>query len=60
MLIAIHPDDYTGSSTKRDALSPQWSELLKKAGHKVRWVDVRRLDILEQLKFLVQELTLVI
>lgn len=50
MLIAIHPDDYTFSSTKCDALSPRWSELLKEAGHQVRWVDVRRPDILQQLK----------
>ena len=50
MLIAIHPDDYTFSSTRCDALSPRWSELLKIAGHQVRWVDVRQSDILRQLK----------
>lgn len=50
MLIAICPDDYTFSSSKCDALSPGWSKLLEKAGHKVRWVDVSRSDILRQLE----------
>lgn len=51
MLIAIHPDDYTNPKTgKRDASSPRWADLLEKAGHKVKWVNVYRADILEQLK----------
>ena len=51
MLFAICPDDYTNPRTgKPDASSPHWAELLVKAGHEVKWVDVRRSDILEQLK----------
>lgn len=51
MRIAIHPDDYTNPKVgKRDASSPRWAELLEKAGHEVKWVNVYRADILEQLK----------
>ena len=52
MLIAIHPDDYTspGKEPESDASSPRWARLLKDEGHEVRWVDVRRADILEQLR----------
>ncbi|MCH7557196.1 MAG: hypothetical protein IIB56_07035 [Planctomycetes bacterium] len=51
MRIAIHPDDYTNPKTgKPDASSPLWAELLEKAGHKVKWVNVYRADILDQLK----------
>lgn len=51
MRIAIHPDDYTNPKTgKPDASSPRWAELLNKAGHEVKWVNVYRADILEQLK----------
>jgi glutathione synthase/RimK-type ligase-like ATP-grasp enzyme len=50
--IAIHPDDYTppGKPPESDAASPRWASLLQEAGHKVRWVDVRRPDILDQVK----------
>lgn len=50
--IGICPDDYTSrmSPEKRDASSPLWAELLKKAGHRVKWVNVRHPDILEQLR----------
>src|SRR5215469_11432928 len=48
--VAIHPDDYSQSPEKCDAASPRWAEGLRKAGHLVRWVDVRRADILEQVQ----------
>lgn len=44
--IAIQPDDYGPSNSS----SPLWSLLLREAGHEVREVDVRRADILEQLR----------
>lgn len=49
--IAVQFDDYTNPSTpnKPDASSPRWAEFLIAAGHEVKWVDVRRADILEQL-----------
>ena len=52
MIIAIHPDDYTapGKPTHSDAASPRWAQFLQDAGYDVRWVDVRRADILDQLK----------
>ena len=51
MRVAIHPDDYTNPKTgKPDASSPRWADLLEKAGHEVKWVNVYRADILEQLK----------
>lgn len=52
MLIAIQPDDYTayGKVPESDASSPRWARLLQAAGHEVRWVDVYRPDILEQLQ----------
>jgi hypothetical protein len=52
MMIAIHPDDYTapGKPPQSDAASPRWAAFLKNAGYDVRWVDVRRADILDQLK----------
>ncbi len=49
LCVAIHQDDYSGSAEKCDAASPRWADLLKQAGHRVKWVDVRRPDILEQL-----------
>jgi glutathione synthase/RimK-type ligase-like ATP-grasp enzyme len=52
MIVAIHPDDYTRSDKPAgsDAASPRWARLLQQARHEVRWVDVRRADILDQLK----------
>jgi len=50
LCIAIHPDDYSVSPDKIDAASPRWMAALQEAGHQVRWIDVRRPDILEQLK----------
>ena len=51
MRVAIHPDDYTNPKDgKRDASSPRWADLLEKAGHEVKWINVYRADILEQLK----------
>lgn len=49
--IAIHPDDYTESSTPElsDASSPRWAAALEAEGFKVRWVDVYRPDLLHQL-----------
>lgn len=51
MLVAIQPDDYSApdKSPGSDASSPKWANLLEKAGHKVRWVDVRRHDVIDQL-----------
>lgn len=51
-IIAIQPDDYTvpGKPPESDASSPRWSRLLEAAGYNVRWVDVYRPDIIEQLK----------
>ena len=49
MIVAIQPDTL-GSPDKRDNSSLRWEELLKAAGHEVRWVDVFRPDILEQLR----------
>lgn len=46
MIIAIQPDDYG----ERNASSPRWAELLQAAGHEVRWVNVYRADILDQLR----------
>jgi glutathione synthase/RimK-type ligase-like ATP-grasp enzyme len=50
-LIAIQPDDYTaaGRPAESDASSPRWARLLQAAGHDVKWVEVRRADVLEQL-----------
>ena len=51
-IIAIHPDDYTaaGKPPGSDASSGRWSQHLEERGHKVKWVDVRRADSLEQVK----------
>lgn len=51
-IVAIQPDDYTDPTTpdRPDASSPKWAELLEAAGHRVRWVDVYRADILYQLR----------
>ncbi|PCJ37929.1 MAG: hypothetical protein COA75_01545 [Cellvibrionales bacterium] len=46
MIIAIQPDNYGVG----DASSPLWKKFLESSGHEVRWVDVRRADILEQIK----------
>lgn len=54
MVIAINPDygsviidpDYGPNG---DRSSPRWAELLLRADHEVRWVDVYKADILEQL-----------
>lgn len=46
MIIAIHPDNYGPG----DASSPTWTRLLCDAGHEVREVDVKRADILSQLR----------
>ncbi len=52
MIVAIQPDDYTapGKPPQSDAASPRWARFLQDAGCDVRWVDVRRADILDQLK----------
>lgn len=47
--IAIQPDDYRSKGIP-DASSPRWAEGLERAGHIVRWVDVYRADILEQVQ----------
>lgn len=45
-VIAIQPDDYGPG----DASSPLWTRLIREAGHEVRAVDVRRADILQQVR----------
>lgn len=52
MIIAIQPDDYTaaGKSPKSDSASYRWAQFIEKAGHQVRWVNVRRADIVDQLR----------
>jgi glutathione synthase/RimK-type ligase-like ATP-grasp enzyme len=52
MKIAIQPDDYTAPTRPEgsDASSPRWAEAIVAAGHEVRWVDVHRADILEQVR----------
>lgn len=51
MIVAIQPDDYTSFRTpdRSDASSPRWAKGIEEVGHEVRWVDVYRADILEQL-----------
>ena len=50
MRVAIHPDDYSRPGhAGEDASSPRWASALEAAGHEVRWVNVYRADILEQL-----------
>jgi hypothetical protein len=44
--VAVQPDDYG----PRDASSPIWTRVLTEAGHEVRAVDVRRADILDQVR----------
>ncbi len=50
--IAIQPDNYTNPRTPElcDAASPRWTQLLQQAGCRVKAVDVRRPDVLEQLR----------
>lgn len=52
MRIAIHPDDYTspGDPALSDASSGRWAEALEAAGHEVKWVNVHKADILEQVR----------
>jgi ribosomal protein S6-L-glutamate ligase RimK-like protein len=45
-IVAIQPDSYG----PRDASSPLWTKYLNEAGHETRAVDVRRADILEQVR----------
>lgn len=46
MVVAIQPDNYG----RDDASAPRWARALHAAGHEVRWVDVRRPDIVSQLR----------
>jgi glutathione synthase/RimK-type ligase-like ATP-grasp enzyme len=51
VLIGIQPDDFTDREEGReDASAPRWIAALERAGHEVRLVDVRRPDILQQLR----------
>jgi glutathione synthase/RimK-type ligase-like ATP-grasp enzyme len=51
MRVAIQPDDFTNPKIgKSDASSPRWARLIEAAGHEVRRVDVRRPDILDQVR----------
>ncbi|MBN2446527.1 MAG: hypothetical protein JXO22_07375 [Phycisphaerae bacterium] len=45
MIVAIQPDNYVDGPS-----SPRWSALLEQQGCEVRWVDVYRPDILEQVR----------
>jgi hypothetical protein len=49
-IVAIQPDDYSSDPSKEDASSPRWAKALEKKGVEVRWVDVYRADILDQLQ----------
>jgi hypothetical protein len=50
-LVAIQPDDYTDPHSLRpDSSYGIWSELLTRAGHAVRIVDVHHADVLKQLE----------
>ena len=49
-IVAIQPDDYSSDPSKEDASSPRWAKALEKSGLEVRWVDVYRPDILDQLQ----------
>ena len=50
MIIAIQSDDFAWpKGAHPDASAPRWAQEIKAAGHEVRWVDVYRPDILEQL-----------
>lgn len=51
-IVAIQPDDYTapGKPPQSDASAPRWAVLLEEAGCKVRWANVYRADILQQLE----------
>lgn len=50
-VVAICPDDYTAPDAPpwSNSASSRWAELLRDAGYEVRFVDVYRADILEQL-----------
>ena len=50
--IAIQSDNYTNPRTpdRCDASSPRWTQLLQQAGCRVKDVDVRRPDILDQVR----------
>lgn len=50
--VAIQPDDYTHPSQPplSDGSSPRWAKILEERGIRVRWVDVERADILDQLR----------
>ena len=51
LIIAIQPDNYTDPTTGRfDSSSSQWADLLRKAGHEVRWVNVYHAGIFDQLR----------
>ena len=45
MLIALHSDE-----TPDGPSAPRWAETLERLGHAVRWVDVRRADIIAQVR----------
>jgi glutathione synthase/RimK-type ligase-like ATP-grasp enzyme len=47
-LIAIQPDEYA-SRGGRESSSARWADVARARGHDVRWVDVFRPDILDQL-----------
>jgi hypothetical protein len=50
LCVAIHPDDYSSSPEKPDGASSRWAAGINEAGHTVKWVDVRRADILDQIR----------
>ena len=51
LIVAIQPDkDTSREDPSTNSSSPRWAEYIKNAGHEVRWVDVHRPDILDQVK----------
>jgi len=52
MIIAIQPDDYTspGLPDGSDASSPRWAKFLEEKGVSIKWVNVFKSDILDQLE----------
>lgn len=50
LTIAIQPDDGGRSTDRANCSSPRWAAEIERRGHSVRWVNVYRADILEQLR----------
>ena len=50
MIVAIHPDFWDAADGPRaNSSSPKYADILQRAGHEVRWVDIYKSDILPNL-----------